>query len=112
MDALEITGLSAAARVGVYQWEQRISQRLLIDIYIPSDFKNCNDEIQETIDYSELCQRVIELVESKVFKLIETVANEVALLIKEKFTVNEVTVSVSKPHAVKSAANIKVTVTR
>lgn len=112
MDYLEITGLSVAARIGVYAWEQHICQRLLIDIKMPTDYRHCKDNINDTLDYSELCRLVIEFVESRSFQLIETVANEVADLMKSHFHVADVCVSVSKPHAVKAAANIKVTVTR
>ncbi|QBR83611.1 dihydroneopterin aldolase [Legionella israelensis] len=112
MDHLEITGLSVTTCIGVYTWEQRISQRLLIDIKIPANYKNCKDAITDMLDYSEICKQVMEFVQSRTFQLIETVANEVARLIKENFKVNEVTVSVSKPHAVKCAMNVKVTVAR
>ena len=113
MDSLIITGLSVASRIGVHDWEQRISQRLLIDIHIPSDFKECKDDLADTIDYSALCQLVTEYIEGRVFKLIETVANELATLIKNKFALDQqVTVSVSKPNAIKTAANVKVTVIR
>ncbi|MDP1601886.1 MAG: dihydroneopterin aldolase [Legionella sp.] len=112
MDSLDIKGLSVNTRIGVHNWEQRIAQRLLIDINIPADLSACNDEIDKTIDYDKLCQRVTEHVESNAFKLIETVANTVAEIIKNEFNIAQVTVSVSKPHAVKNASDIRVTVQR
>lgn len=112
MDCLQITALAVATRIGVYAWEQQILQQLFIDISIPADFKTTEDDLAKTIDYEKLCQVVSGYVEAHSFQLIETVANNVALLIKEKFAVNQLTISVSKPHAVKNASNIKVTVTR
>lgn len=112
MDSLHIKGLSIAARIGIHEWEQRIAQRLLIDIHIPSDFKDCQDDINKTIDYDKLCQRVTRHVESQSFKLIETVANSVANLLKSEFPIQQVSVSVSKPHAVKNASGIVVNVSR
>jgi dihydroneopterin aldolase len=44
--------------------------------------------------------------------LIETVAENVAKLIKDEFLVKELTISVSKPHAIKNAGNICVTINR
>ena len=99
-------------RIGVHDWEQRISQKLLLDISIPVDLSRCNDELSNTIDYDALCQCVTTFVESNAFTLIETVAEQVAQLIKETFNVAQLTVSVSKPHAVKNAGNICVTVNR
>lgn len=112
MDSLEIKALSVMTCIGVYSWEQKIAQRLLIDIIIPSDFNGCNDELAQTLDYSKLCQTVTEFVESNRFNLIETVASRIAELIKNEFKVAKLTVSVAKPGAIKNAADIRVTITR
>ncbi len=112
VDSLQIKALAVATRIGVYQWEQQISQRLLLDITIPTDLSGCDDRLETTIDYDKLCQRVTHHVESNAFQLIETVANEVAQLIKTEFHLPQVTVSVSKPCAIKNAADVRVTVTR
>ncbi|RUR08814.1 dihydroneopterin aldolase [Legionella sp. km772] len=112
MDALIIQGLSVHTQIGVYAWEQKIKQQLLIDIHIPSDFKRCKDELSDTLDYDDLCKKVTLFVESKSFQLIEYLANSVAQLVKVEFGVEQVNVSVTKPHAVKNAGMIKVSVTR
>jgi len=112
MDTLTIQGLSVQTQIGVYAWEQQIKQQLLLDIIIPSDFKNCNDDIAHTLDYDALCKTVTTFVESQSFQLIEYVAHCVAQLIKDEFKVQQLTVSVTKPHAVKNAAVIKVNVSR
>lgn len=112
MDCLIITALSVNTRIGIHAWEQRISQRLLINITIPADFSACNDDIINTLDYDKLCQQVTSYVESTSFNLIETVADSVAVLIKTTFNLSQIEVSVSKPHAVKNASDIRVMVTR
>ena len=112
MDTLLIQGLSVHTHIGVYAWEQKIKQQLLIDLTIPSDFNNCKDELSHTLDYDALCKKVTLFVESKSFQLIEYVANSVAELIKNEFSVDNVTVTVAKPHAVKNAGMIKVSVSR
>jgi len=112
VDSLQIKALAVSTRIGVYNWEQKISQRLLLDITIPADFSACEDRLDTTIDYDKLCQQVTHFVESNAFQLIETVANQVAQLIKTEFHLQQVTVSVSKPCAIKNAADVRVTVTR
>ena len=112
MDTLEITGLSVSTKIGVHAWEQRIAQRLLLDITIPNDFSTCQDNLANTVDYATLCQQVTTYVESNQFALIETVADRVAQLIKDQFAVAKLTVRVSKPHAITNAGNIAVTVAR
>lgn len=112
IDTLRISALNISTRIGVHAWEQRISQKLLLDIHIPIDLSACNDELSKTIDYDALCKCVTTFVESNTFMLIETVAEHVARLIKDQFNVTQLTVSVSKPHAVKNAGNICVTINR
>jgi dihydroneopterin aldolase len=112
MDQLDITGLSVFTKIGVYAWEQAMEQRLLIDISIPCDSSHYRDELSDAIDYDKLCQTVTAFVESHAFALIETVANQIAQLIQTNFAIQQVTVRVAKPHAIKNAANISVTVRR
>jgi len=112
MDTLQISALSTMTHIGIHDWEQRILQQLLIDIHIPIDIANCNNQLSNTIDYDQLCQRVTTFVESNTFSLIETVAEKVVQLIKDEFQVKQLTVSISKPHAIKNAKNICVTITR
>ena len=112
MDTLHIKALNVATKIGVHAWEQRINQQLLIDITIPTDFSSCEDNLANTIDYDVLCQTVTKFVESQSFQLIESVANDVARLIQQEFKVKKITITVSKPHAVKNAGTIQVTVDR
>ncbi|MCE0724551.1 MULTISPECIES: dihydroneopterin aldolase [Legionella] len=112
MDTLIIKALNVSTKIGVYEWEQRINQQLLIDINIDTDFSSCQEDLTKTIDYEALCNRVTLYVESKSFQLIETVANEVADLIKKQFKASQITVGISKPHAIKNAGNIQVVVRR
>lgn len=112
MDNLEILGLTVATKVGVYTWEKRIIQRLSLDIFIPADFTHCMDDINKTIDYAKLAESVTTFIESHSFNLIETIAENVAQLIKKEFKLNQVTVRVSKPHAIKNASDVRVSITR
>ncbi len=111
-DKLQITALKIKTHIGIHTWEQRILQSLLLDICIHTDFTSCKNELANTIDYDHLCQRVTTFVESNSFTLIETVAEKVAELIKNEFQATEVIISVSKPHAIKNAGNICVTIHR
>lgn len=112
MDTLCISGLNIMTHIGIHAWEQRILQKLLIDIHIPVDTKACNDQIANTIDYAQLCEKVTTYVESNRFNLIESVAEHVAQLIKDEFAVKELTICINKPHAIKNASNICVTINR
>jgi dihydroneopterin aldolase len=112
LDTLQVKALSLSTKIGVYAWEQQVNQQLLIDISLNTDFSSCEDNLSKTIDYAVLCDLVTQFVESNSFQLIETVANEVARLILNQFKISQITVAVSKPHAVKNAGMIQVVVQR
>jgi 7,8-dihydroneopterin aldolase/epimerase/oxygenase len=112
LDTLNIEALKVNTFIGVYAWEQKIKQQLLIDLHIDSDFSHSHEDLNKTIDYEAVCTTVTEYVESKSFQLIETVANELAHLIKAQFKVPKIIVAVSKPHAIKNAGKIQVVVSR
>jgi dihydroneopterin aldolase len=112
LDQLSILGLSVNTRIGVHAWEQRISQRVSFDIHLPVEVKSYGDALSEVLDYDDVCSTVTDFVEHHSFQLIETLGERVALLIKEKYNVQSVTVSISKPHAVKNAGNVQFVLTR
>ena len=112
MDILTIKSLKISTKIGVHAWEQRIDQLLLIDLSLELDVQNCNENLEKTIDYSILCETVTEYVSTRSFQLIETVANEIARLIQKQFNINKLSVSVSKPHAIKNADNVQITISR
>ena len=111
-DCLHIAGLKVETYIGIHAWEQRILQPLFLDIKIPMDFAACQNNIENTIDYAALCEFVTNYVATNRFELIETVAEKVIEEIKKTFPILQLSVTVSKPHAVKNAANISVVVNR
>ena len=112
MDNLFIKGLTVVTQIGVNNWEQQVKQRLLLDISIPVDFADCQDMLVRTLDYDKLCRSATQYLEQQSFQLIESVANNLALFIKNEFKLNEITITVHKPQAIKSAQSISVTATR
>lgn len=112
IDYLYIKDLAVQTKIGIYNWEQAIRQRLNIDLEIPINISKCNDKIENTVDYEKLCSAITEYVENNSFSLIETVAESVAELIKTKFNVNNVTVAISKPHAIANASNVQIKINR
>lgn len=112
MDLLSISSLSVSTYIGVHSWEQRIKQRLLLDISFPLDITDCNEKLESTTDYDAVCKEVTHFIESNSFKLIETVALKTVEFIKEKFPVQQVTLRVSKPNAIKNAGNISISISR
>lgn len=112
MDTLHINNLQVTTHIGVHDWEQHILQTLFIDLLIPFDCRDCEDKLENTLNYDAICKTVIEFVQNNRFKLIETVANGVADLVKKQFSIDTIHVSVNKPQAIKEAKEIRVSVNR
>lgn len=113
-DKVFVTQLKVDTTIGVYEWEKKIKQSLFFDLVMSTDISVAaqGDDINEAVDYSKVSDLVTEYVSSNQFELIETVAEQVASLILEKFNVSQITVTLNKPGAVKNAQSVGVEITR
>jgi dihydroneopterin aldolase len=114
LDTIFIEQLAVDAVIGVYDWEREITQRLFIDLDIGFTIRDAaaDDDVDQTLDYQAVAERVQEFVAASRYRLIETLAEEIARLLIADFDVLEVGVRVSKPGALPQAANVGVRVTR
>ena len=113
-DKVFIEGLTVFAQIGVYDWEQKIKQRLVFDLEMTWDTRLAaqTDDVQYCLNYAEVSDFIIHYVESKPFLLIETVANEVAAKLQQRFNINYLRLKLSKPKAVSQAVNVGVIIER
>lgn len=114
MDIVFIEQLAVITTIGVYDWEQTIEQRLMLDIEIAWDNRRAalSDDVKDCLSYADISEAVIQHVESQNFALVERVAEEVATLLMERFGSPWVRIKVSKPGAVARAANVGVIIKR
>ena len=87
-DLLQISALNIKTHIGVHAWEQKILQSVLLDIQIKLNIADCNDKLENTIDYSKLCESVTNYVASNSYSLIETMAEDVAKFINQNLDIN------------------------
>jgi len=111
-DCLHITGLRVSTRIGIHAWEQHIQQPLVIDIKIPIDTTRVNEHLHNTVDYSTVCAYIAEFVENKCFGLLETLANELANGLHQRFNIQTLSLSVGKPTAIPQAATVTIHINR
>ncbi len=111
-DWVFIHDLKISTRIGVYEWEQRINQTLIINIACQVDLSAPVTDLLQSVDYAAVSEAVTKMLEPASFKLIEIVAQQVADLVLLKFHVEQVKVSVKKPHAVANAGGVSVNIMR
>lgn len=114
MDIIFIEQLSVFTTIGVYDWEQSIQQKLLLDIEMVWDKHHAakNDQVEYCLDYAQVSQMVINHIETKKFSLIEQAAQEVADIILNNFNSCWVRVKVCKPGAVARSKQVSVIIER
>lgn len=97
-DIIFINNLKIFACIGIFEWEQRILQPLVFDLELTTDIRlaAASGKLTDTIDYAFLAVRLEEFIKSKVFFLLETLAEEVAQLILKEFKPQKVRLRVGK----------------
>lgn len=113
-DRIFLRGLAVECIIGFIEWERRIRQTVVIDLELPVDCRRAarTDEVADTLDYKQVAKRVIAFVEASQFKLVETLAERIALLVLEEFGVVWIHVTVNKPGAIRGSRDVGVTITR
>jgi dihydroneopterin aldolase len=114
VDTVYIEGLRADAMIGVYEWERTVRQTLVLDLELAADNRRAagRDRVEDALDYAAVAGRVLAFVEGSDFRLIETLAEQVAELVMREFGVAWLRLRVSKPGAVMQARTVGVAIER
>lgn len=111
LDRVHGNGFSYDVRIGFHEYERHIHQRIVIDFEAETDWREAaqNDRAKGLVDYYEANLKIAKLIEAKEYRLIETVAEEVARLIIADFPVERVRVKVTKaPFDMPNVGNVAV----
>lgn len=114
MDKIFIRALEVEAVIGVYDWERKIKQRLLVDIEMGTDIRRAaqTDDLSYALNYFEISQRIKAFVIERQPQLIEVLAEELAAIIRTEFQVPWLRLSITKPTAVMGAQAVGVVIER
>jgi len=114
MDKIFIHALKTEAIIGIYDWERQVKQTVVVDIEIGADVRKAalSDSIGDTLNYRRVAKRVLAFVEASRCHLVETLSEQIAMLILEEFEVAAVRIALSKPGAVRGSKEVGVIVER
>ena len=114
MDKVLIRQLAIETVIGIYEWEKKLHQTLLIDLDMAWDNRlaAASDDYEHALCYETVSNRLIALITEKPIELIETVAEMIAQCLQDEFNVPWVKVVVMKPGAVPYAASVGVEIER
>lgn len=114
MDKIFLKGLSTEAVIGIFDWEREVKQAIAIDLEMSADIRSAarTDSIEDTLNYKEVAKRVLALVETSHFQLVETMAEQVARVVLTEFPVEWLRLTLHKPGAIRHSQDVGVIIER
>ncbi|PVY82508.1 bifunctional dihydroneopterin aldolase/7,8-dihydroneopterin epimerase [Pantoea ananatis] len=114
MDIVFIEQLTVFTTIGVYDWEQGIQQKLVIDVEMAWDNRQAaaSDNVKDCLSYADVSEAILSHLTGQRFALVERVAEEIADLLMNRFNSPGVRIRVAKPGAVAQAAQVGVRIER
>ncbi len=114
MDIIYLRDLRIDTVIGIYAWERRIKQTIILDIEMATDIRKAaqTDSIDDTLNYKAVAKRLIDFVGSSDFQLVETLSERVAEIVLNEFQVPWLRLQVNKQGAVRGARDVGVIIER
>lgn len=113
-DKIFLEALEVPCIIGIFDWERKVKQKLLLDLEMPVDVRKAarSDSIDATLDYKGIAKRCIDFVSKSRYFLIETLAEDLAQLLLKEFKLPHIKVRVSKPGAIRGSKNVGIEISR
>jgi len=114
MDIIFIQDFRVETLIGIYEWERRVPQTIQIDLEIgnPGSRAASTDNIDDTIDYGAVVNRIEETLRQQHFLLLERLAEHIADIVLGEFKSPWVRVSVAKLQLLRGVKRLGVTIER
>jgi dihydroneopterin aldolase len=114
MDKIFLDKLKIDTIIGIWDWERKIRQTVIIDLEMSADIARAaaTDSVEDTLNYKSVAKRLQEFVGESSFQLVETLAERIAGIVRDEFEVAWVKVTVHKPGAIRGSKDVGVEIER
>lgn len=114
MDKIFLNELKVETVIGIWEWERKIRQTVVIDLEMSADIAKAaaTDKVEDTLNYKSVAKRVQAFVADSSFQLVETLAERIAGIVREEFGVEWVKVRVNKPGAIRGSRDVGILIER
>lgn len=114
MDIIFLHELKVDTVIGIWDWERKIRQTVVIDLDMSADIRKAaaSDRVDDTLNYKQVAKRVQQFVSDSSFQLVETLAEKIAAIILDEFDVAWVRVKVNKPGAIRGSRDVGILIER
>ena len=114
MDIVYIRELEVETVIGIYDWEREIRQVVNLDLEMGTDIRQAanSEDIENTLNYKSVSDRLIQFIEQSEFLLVETMAEQISDIVLNEFSVSWLRLRLGKPGAVPQAKDVGVIIER
>ena len=114
MDKIFLSSLAVECIVGIWDWERRVKQTVIVDVEMAADIRKAatTDHIDDTIDYKKVSKRLQQFIGDSQFQLVETLTDRIAHVIVTEFGVTWVKVRLNKQGAIRGAKDVGIQIER
>ena len=114
MDIIVLHELKVDTVIGIWDWERKIRQTVVIDLEMAADVRRAaeTDDVADTLNYKLVAKRVQQFTAESEFQLVETLAERIAGIVLDEFGVAWLRVRVNKPGAIRGARDVGVVIER
>lgn len=114
MDIIYLRDLRIDTIIGIYDWERRMKQTIIIDLEMATDIRKAanSDNIEDTLNYKAVAKRLMSYVGDSEFELVEALAEKIAEIIMTEFNVPWLRLSLNKKGAVRGVRDVGVIIER
>lgn len=114
MDKIFLSSLNVECIVGIWEWERRVRQTVIVDLEMAADIRRAaaSDAIEDTIDYKKVSKRLQAFIGESQFHLVETLTERIAQVVVTEFGVTWVKVRLNKQGAIRGARDVGIEIER
>ncbi|HVF63796.1 MAG TPA: dihydroneopterin aldolase [Casimicrobiaceae bacterium] len=114
MNTIFIHDFRVATKIGVYDWERKVTQtvRLDLDIGLLSDAAFRSGRFDDALDYAAVVERLRRFAAEHPYPLLERFAQAIADVVLSEFPAEWVKVRVAKPSAIAGVRELGVAIER
>ena len=114
MDRIFLNELKVDTVIGIWEWERKIRQTVIIDLEMSADIAKAaaTDNVEDTLNYKSVAKRIQSFVADSSFQLVETLAERIAGIVRDEFGVAWVKVRVNKVGAIRGSRDVGILIER
>ena len=114
MDTIFVSGLTTECIIGIWDWERKVKQKVVVDLEMVADIRKAasSDSIEDTLDYKTVSKRLLQFIGESEFQLVETLTERIAQIVVTEFDVPGVKVRLNKQGALRGSRDVGIQIER